>query len=160
MNYTVELRTRTAAHVRIYYEKTQDAEIRKMLPQKAQTVEEALAAFENTLKPDSTSYGRTIYADGDYVGDIWCYCIGEEPEPDAMVSYCIFDKSRWNKGVATKALALFLAEIVDKFGLKHVGAFTFAENIPSLCVLQRNGFNVVESFDEDGVQSLYLQCDV
>ena len=38
----IELRERTEDTVAIYFEKAQDAEIKKFLPQKAQTLEEAL----------------------------------------------------------------------------------------------------------------------
>ena len=82
----IELKERGEEHVRIYFEKTRDAQIRQMLPQKSQTAEEAVEDYRKSLKPDASSYGRTIYADGRYVGDIWCYGIHEEKEPDAMIS--------------------------------------------------------------------------
>ena len=88
MNIT--LGTRTAETVRIYFEKSQNPEIRKVLPQKAQSVEEALADYEETLLPGATSFGRTILADDRYIGDIWCYCIDPEDEPNCMVSFCLF----------------------------------------------------------------------
>lgn len=74
----ITLKERTKNHVREYFCKTQDVEIQKMLPQKAKTVEEAVETYYRSISPGSTSYGRTIYADGVYVGDIWCYCIHEE----------------------------------------------------------------------------------
>ena len=152
----IELRERTAETVLTYFRATRDAEIQKFLPQKAQSEEEALTDFEKTQREGAASYGRTIYADGRHVGDIWCYCIQEE-EPNAMVSYCVFDKALWNRGVATQALKLFLKEIVEKFRLKHIGAFTYLENIPSIRVLEANGFCRMEEFTEDGVASVYLQ---
>ena len=88
----IELRERTEETVATYFEKAQDAEIKKVLPQKAQTLEEALEDYRQTLKTDAISYGRTIYADGVYVGDIWCYGIDLNEEPNAMLSYCIFEK--------------------------------------------------------------------
>ena len=153
----IELKERTEAHVRTYFAKTQDAEIRAMIPQTAETLEQAIVAFEKTLLPGATSYGRTIYADGEYVGDIWCYCINHVEEPNAMLSYCLFEKSLWGKGVATQALGKFLEEIVPQFELKTVGAFTYATNIPSVQVLLKNGFAEMEEFMEGGVLSKYLQ---
>ena len=50
-----------------------------MLPQKDTTVEEAIADYHETLLPTATSYGKTILADGKYVGGI-------------MVLYHYFDK--------------------------------------------------------------------
>lgn len=60
----INLKERTAETVVIYFNKTQNDMIRKVLPQKAQTVEEALADYERTLLPGSSSFGRTIWVDG------------------------------------------------------------------------------------------------
>lgn len=152
----IELKERSSETVLTYFRATRDAEIQKFLPQKAQCEEEALADFEKTRREGANSYGRTIYADGRHVGDIWCYCIQQE-EPNAMVSYCVFDKSLWNRGVATRSLKMFLEEIIEKFHLKHIGAFTYLENIASIRVLEANGFCRVEEFAEGGVASVYLQ---
>ena len=156
----LDLKTRTADHVRIYFSRTQDPEIREMLPSGVQTLEEALANFAQAQKPDAASYGRTIYVDGEYVGDIWCYCIDPAGEPQAMVSYCIFEKSRWNQGIATAALEEFLKEIVPKYSLQSIGAFTYSANLPSIQVLVRNGFTQRQVFTEDGRESRYFQLDI
>ena len=105
----IELRERTAGHVRIYFEQTQDEQIERMLPRSVESLEQALANFEATLLPGAASFGRTIYADGRYIGDVWCYCIDCEQSPNAMLSYCIFDKALWGKGAATEAVGLFAA---------------------------------------------------
>ena len=152
----IELRDRTADTVITYFRGTRDPEVRKYLPQKATTESEALADFEKTQQLGATSYGRTVYLDGSYIGDVWCYCI-QQDEPNAMVSYCIFDKAYWGKGIATKALRIFLSEITDRFGLKSVGAFTYSENESSIKVLLRNGFVDVETFAENGIEAKYFQ---
>ena len=153
----VELRERTAHHVRIYFERTQDPEIQALIPQSAKTVEDAISLFERTLLPGATSFGRTIYQGNQYVGDIWCYCINHEEEPNAMVSYCLFEKSIWNKGITTEAMRQFLDEIIPRFSLESVGAFTYCDNAPSIRVLEKNGFNKVEEFTENGRLSAYFQ---
>ncbi len=152
----IELCNRTASTVVTYFRMTRDPEVRKYLPQKATTESEALADFMKTQQPGAASYGRTIYVDGNYIGDIWCYCI-QQDEPNAMVSYCIFDKTFWGKGIATKALQMFIPEIATQFRLKSVGAFTYTENEPSIKVLLNSGFEVASTFMEDGVESKYLQ---
>ena len=153
----IELRERTPDHVRIYFERVQDPEIQQYLPRTVTSIQQALAGFENTQKPGATSYGRTIYADGDYVGDVWCYGIDLLETPQAMVSYCIFDKSYWGKGVMSRAFALFLSDISKRYGISHIGAFSFSRNIASVCVLEKNGFRILETFSENGVESVYLQ---
>ena len=154
----IELKPRTRENVSVYFERVQDSEIKKYLPQKAKSVEEAMADFERSLCPGSTSYGKSVYANGAYVGDVWAYCIGDE-EPNAMLSYCILEKSLWGKGVATEAVRLFMAEIKEKYVLKTLGAFTFSGNFASIRVLRKNGFQEKETFVEDGVESKYFQRD-
>ena len=156
----LELRERTEAHVRIYFGKTQDPDIRKVLPQAAATVEQALENYRKTLLPGAASFGRTIYADGEYVGDIWCYCIDPEERPNAMLSYCIFEKKCWGQGIGTAALRVFLAEIASRYPLKSVGAFTYSDNLPSIRVLLKNGFAEVEEFEESGILSKYFERDM
>ena len=119
----ITLQERTADHVRIYFERTQDDQIDRMLPRSVNSLDQALENFAQTKLPDAKSYGKTIYADDRYIGDIWCYCIDPKETPNAMLSYCIFEKSCWGKGIASRALSLFLDEIVEKYALSSVGAF-------------------------------------
>ena len=153
----IELGTRTAETVAIYFEKANRSEIRAVLPQKAKTLTEALEDYEKTLLPGASSYGRTILADGIYIGDIWCYCMDPEESPNAMVSYCIFESDYRNRGIAAKALELFLAELRQKFSFQSLGAFTFSSNLPSIRVLEKNGFRLMEELEEDGIGSKYFQ---
>ena len=154
----ITLGERTAETVRIYFEKANRPEIKKVLPQKAKTVEEALADYEKTRLPGATSFGQTILADGRYVGDVWCYCINMEDEPNCMVSFCVFELESWSKGIATAALKLFIEAIRTRYGVTSIGAFAYANNLASIRVLEKNGFSVMEEFEEDGVWSEYLQC--
>lgn len=155
----IKLCPRTEECARIYFEKTRDAEIQRFLPMKSQTTQEAVEAFHKSMSPSSTSFGRCICADNAYIGDVWCYCIQSE-RPNAMLSYCVFEKALWGRGAASKAVGLFLSEIREKLGLKSVGAFTFAENTASIRVLEKNGFSVAERFVEEGVESVYLEKEL
>lgn len=149
------LRERTEKHVRLYFEKTQDLQIRATLPPGSATLEEALEKFALTQRAGADSYGRTVYLGERYVGDVWCYGMKEAETPQGMLSYCIFEKDCWGKGIATRAVEEFLKELETRFGLKKIGAFTFLENIPSVRVLEKNGFVLSERFDEDGKSSGY-----
>ena len=130
------LANRTAETAAIYFEKINNETIRKLLPQKAKTVEEAVADFHASQRPDATSYGRN------------------------MVSYCVFEQTLWGQGIASKALAMFLLEITWKYGLKAVGAFTFSHNLSSIRVLEKNGFRLMDEFFEDGIPSRYYQLNL
>ena len=153
----IELGDRTAETVSVYFSKAQQQVIKSTLPQKATTLEEALSDYKDTLKPNATSYGKTTVVDGVYMGDVWCYCIDKNETPNAMLSYCVFDTSYWNNGIATAAVSLFLTEIKKKFAFHTIGAFTFSDNHASIRVLEKNGFSCIEEFDEDGRKSKYLQ---
>lgn len=153
----ITLQARTEDTVRIYFERAQQPCIRQMLPQRAQTVSEALADFARTQQPGANSYGRTVYLDGRYVGDVWVYCIDPQDTPNAMLSYCIFEPEAWGRGVATEAVRLLLAEAAERYALQSVGAFTYADNVASVRVLEKNGFRLMESFSEEGRKSHYLQ---
>ena len=153
----IELCERTESHVRTYFERIQDPKVIRYLPQTVTSLGQALTNFKNTQKPNATSYGRTVYADGVYVGDVWCYGISRTDMPQAMVSFCLFDYTCWNKGVMSCALARFLSEIEVRYGIWCVGAFAFADNAASVRVLEKNGFRIIELFTEDGADSVYLQ---
>lgn len=153
----ISLRNRTDETVKIYFEKANRPEIEKVLPQKAQTVEEALEDYRASLLPGAGSHGKTIYVDENYIGDIWCYCIDVHEEPNAMLSYCIFEKTYWSQGIATEAVTMFLKEIQDRYKLRTIGAFTFSENLASIRVLEKNDFDLIEEFSEDGQDSKYFQ---
>lgn len=157
VNMDITLDTRTEEHVVIYFNKTNNDMFRKTLPQKAQTTAEAIEDYKKTLLPNATSYGRTILADGQYVGDVWCYCIDHDETPNAMISYCIFEPSCWNCGIATKAVALFIQDVLTKYNIHSLGAFTFSHNIASVKVLEKNGFTMMEEFIDNGIPSKYFE---
>ena len=155
----ITLEKRTADSVRTYFEKANRPEIKQVLPQKARTIEEALQDYEQTLLPNAESFGQTVHVDGKYVGDIWCYCIDMDDEPNCMLSFCIFELEYWSKGIATTAVKMFVQNICARYHVKTIGAFTFAHNQASIRVLEKNGFIVMEEFEEDGVLSKYFQLN-
>ncbi len=141
----ITLDERSIETVKIYYEKSKQPIIKEMLPQKAQSIEEAILDYKKTLLPFSTSYGRIIKKNGKYIGDIWCYCINKKEVPNAMLSYCIFDTAYWNKGIATEAVQLFLKEVFKRYKINTIGAFTFSDNVASIKVLEKVGFLLLEN---------------
>lgn len=146
---------RTKENVIVFYERTEEKEIKKLFPKQASSLEEALIQFQNTQK-SNLSYGKTIYIGSRYIGDIWCYGIHQEKEVDAMLSYCIFEKEFWNRGIATEVVSAFLEEVIRRFALESIGAFTYSFNKASIRVLEKNNFQVQEIFLEDGVESQYF----
>ena len=127
----VTLGRRTEKTATFYFQKANTPEIKKYLPQRAATLEEFLADFRASQAPGAPSYGRTIWLDGQYVGDVWCYCIAPGEVPGAMVSYCLFQPERRGRGVT--------------------------DNLPSIRVLEKNSFCMMEEFEEDGRLSRYYE---
>lgn len=153
----IELKERTARHVLTYFERTRDEYIQRMCPQSARTPDEALRDYFLSKRPDADSFGRTVYLDGQYAGDVWCYCIHASDDPDAMISYCLFDKRAWGQGAATGAVRMFLKEAAERYGLRTVGAFTRLDNLASVRVLEKNGFVLQDFLVEEGAPSGYYQ---
>lgn len=153
----IQLKERTEETVKVYYEKSQDPRITATLPRRDITLEQALEEYRASLLPGAGSFGQTIWADGEYVGDIWCYGIGREASPQAMLSYCVFEPTFWGKGIATQALALFLPLLETRFALRDLGAFTFSANLASCRLLEKAGFVCREEFEEEGVLSRFYQ---
>ena len=76
-----------------------------------------------------------------------------------MLSYCIFEPEYWSKGIATTAVKMFIQDICARYHVKTIGAFTFSHNQASIRVLEKNGFVVMEEFEEKGVLSKYYQLE-
>ena len=153
----VELRERTEETVRIYFETVRRQGLDRTLPQRAKTAEEAVEDYRQTLLPGAKSYGRTIWVDGTYAGDVLGYGIEPAGEPGAMVSYCIFAEYQ-GKGVAAEGVSLFLKDTDGRYGCKSYGAFVYLDNIPSVRVLEKCGFRLMEEIEE-GRLSGYFQLD-
>lgn len=153
----IMLKTRTKEHVVTFWEKTEDEEIKRLFPFSTKSLEEALILFEESLKEDSVSYGKVIYFRGRYVGDIWCYDIDENEEKMSMLSIVIFEKELWGKGIATKALKEFIKEVFNKFDIEKIGAFTYSNNYGSIYLLEKVGFEKIDTFVEDGIESKYFE---
>lgn len=153
----VILKKRMKDHVITFWEKTQDEEIQKLFPFSIESLEDALKLYEESLKDGALSYGKVIYYGNKYIGDIWCYGIDEINEKMAMLSIVIFEKELWGRGIASQVTKDFIKEVFSKYKIDKVGAFTYAFNDRSIILLEKAGFTKVETFIEDGIESIYLE---
>lgn len=151
------LKPRTLEHVEIFFRKTQDAEIERLFPSNRITLNEAIKLFEESLKSNAKSYGKVIYIDNKYIGDVWCYGIDESEEKQAFVSIVIFDKTCWGQGIGKIALKEFCQLLFEKYDFKKLCAFTYCDNKRSIGTLENIGFKLIEKFKEDGVDSFYFE---
>ena len=153
----IELKPREKQHVVKFWNKTQDAEIRRLFPFSTNSISEAILLYEQSLKEGALSYGKVIYYNNEYIGDIWCYGIDEVNEKMAMLSIVIFEKYLWKKGIGTTVIKEFISDIYIKYNIDKIGAFTYLYNYGSISLLKKVGFKEVEVFMEDGVESVYLE---
>ncbi|WIV11523.1 GNAT family N-acetyltransferase [Proteiniborus sp. MB09-C3] len=153
----IMLKTRTKDHVVTFWEKTQDDEIKRLFPFSIESLKEALILFKESLREDALSYGKVIYFEDKYIGDIWCYGIDESNEKMAMLSVVIFEKGLWGRGIATEATKTFIKEVFNKFDIEKIGAFTYSNNHSSIGLLKKVGFCEIETFIEDGIESIYFE---
>jgi ribosomal-protein-alanine N-acetyltransferase len=70
-----------------------------------------------------------------------------EPEWGIEVAY-YFDRSYWDRGLATELVRESLAYAFEELGLDYVGAFTKLENVASARVLLRTGFERIRFVPE------------
>lgn len=94
---------------------------------------EAFSAHWAKVLADPAVTNRIILVDGQVAGSIACHTWFGEPE----VSYGL-GQAFWGRGIATRALALFLAEVPTR----PLHARVVKDNIASRRVLERNGFTV------------------
>jgi RimJ/RimL family protein N-acetyltransferase len=92
---------------------------------------------------------RTIVCDGEVAGNVLSWPRAEE----RLVGYWI-GREFWGRGIATRALAAFLAEDSERPLHAHVAT----SNLGSIRVLEKCGFALAGSGEtEDGVQELVYE---
>jgi len=153
----ITLRTRTREHVVTFWERTRDEEIRSLFPTDVESLAEALRLYEESRTAGARSFGMVIYAGDQYIGDVWCYGIDETVEKMGMISFVIFEKERWGKGIAAAAVWAFIPELLSRYEIKRLGAFTYSANRRSVGLLRKLGFEEAEVFTEEGRESIYFE---
>jgi RimJ/RimL family protein N-acetyltransferase len=99
---------------------------------------------------DDTGTARTILIDGEIAGYVLCF----GPSEDREVGYWI-GRPYWGRGVATRALSIFLAEVRERPLHAHVAE----HNAASVRVLEKCGFKRLGEPDlgPDGIAELHLE---
>lgn len=87
------------------------------------------------IRNAATVIARTIIADGEVAGSVMSY----EEDGRGEVTYWL-GKEFWGRGLATRALAKFLAEVNPS---RPLSARAAKDNVGSLRVLQKCGFLVI-----------------
>lgn len=133
----VTLREITPGDLAIFFAQQTDPEAVRMaaFTQEGKLDKEAFVARWTEILARPNNIGWTILSDGAVAGNIVSYVMGEERE----VGYWL-GKEFWGQGIATRALRLFLAEVVTS---RPLGARAASDNLGSLRVLEKCGFRRV-----------------
>jgi RimJ/RimL family protein N-acetyltransferase len=99
------------------------------------TDREAFTANWNKIIADPTTINRTIVCDGQVVGSVSSYEESGKPE----VTYWI-GRAYWGKGIATRALRAFLAQVNTT---RPMYARVAQDNLGSRRILEKCGFQVM-----------------
>jgi RimJ/RimL family protein N-acetyltransferase len=99
------------------------------------TDREAFTAHWNEIMAEPTNMIRTIVCDGQVVGSVSSYEESGRPE----VTYWI-GRAYWGKGIATRALTAFLAQVN---ATRPIYARVAKDNLGSRRVLEKCGFRVI-----------------
>lgn len=134
----------------IYFENQRDPVAVEMAAFPARD-QEAFTAHWTKILADDSNITKTVLLDDAVAGNLGSW---RDDEGHREVGYWL-GRSFWGKGVATAALALFVAEVDERPLSAHVAT----QNVGSRRVLERCGFKVMggpSEPDEDGVRELLL----
>ena len=106
------------------------------------------AQFE-TIAKDAKVIARAILSNGELVGHINCF----EMDGHDAVGYWIA-REHWGRGVATRALELFLEEV----SIRPLFARVAKHNVASIRVLEKCGF-VITGFQHSPGTERYVACE-
>lgn len=145
---SVVLRDVTEADLPIFFEHQLDTEASQMAAFPSRDRDSFMAHWRKILG-DSTLIKQTILFDGAVAGNIGSF----EQDGQAQVGYWI-GREYWGKGVASAALAAFLAHVQARPLYAHVAK----HNLGSVRVLEKCGFAICgQETGDDGVTCYLLK---
>ncbi len=125
------LRDVVEADLAVFLEHQRDPEANRMAAFPARD-EEAFIAHWQRILADDVLIKKTIIWDGEVAGNV----VSFEGDGMRLVGYWI-GREFWGKGLATRALAELLEEVVT---VRPVHAYVAATNVGSIRVLEKCGF--------------------
>ena len=135
----------TEADLPVFFEFERDPVANEMAAFPARDREAFMEHWTVNILGNDAGRKRTILLDGEVVGNMLSW----EQSGDTLVGYWI-GREYWGRGVASRALALFLVEVDER----PLHAFVAAHNAGSIRVLERCGFRIVraQTIEESGVR--------
>jgi uncharacterized protein (TIGR01244 family) len=140
----IQLRDVTEADLPVFFEQQLDPEATRMAAFPARQQEAFMAHWANIMDDPGVTI-QTILFDGQVAGNI----VSFEQYGKREVGYWL-GKSFWGKGIATRALALFL----ERVNIRPLYGYVAKHNSASRRVLEKCGFHLEVETDEDLVFKL------
>ena len=104
------------------------------------TVKDALAWIGHISQQEPLQ-NFAILVDGLVVGNIGAVIIQDALSKTVEIGYFV-GEPHWGKGIASKAVALFLQYVEQQFKPNRIFAAVFDHNKASMAVLSKNGFHL------------------
>ena len=138
----MRLRGVTEDDLPVFFEHQRDPEANRMAAFPPRDRDVFMAHWATILR-DASDFVRTVLLDGEVAGNVVAF----DYEGRREVGYWI-GRAFWGKGVATRALRSFLAEVTER----PIYAGVAEHNVASIRVLEKCGFTISEAQagDEDG----------
>ena len=131
----IQLRTVIQTDISILFEQQLDPEAVAMSAYPGKDRGEFMRHWEGILK-NKAIIARTIMYKEKIAGHILCW---KEGKYEQRVGYWI-GKPFWGRGIATSALREFLEEVK----IRPLYAHVVSHNLASKCVLEKNGFSLLD----------------
>ncbi|HEY8322895.1 MAG: GNAT family N-acetyltransferase [Ktedonobacterales bacterium] len=141
MSDDVSLRPVEDSDLSIFFEQEQDPDARHMaaFTTADPTNRTAFLAHWKRVRSDDTMAPRTIIWDGQVAGHLGSWIEAEGgADPTRELGYWL-GKPFWGKGIATRALTLFLRELP----MRPLYAHAAKDNLGSIRVLEKCGFIII-----------------
>lgn len=152
---TVLLRSVEDADLEVYFEHQADPQAAEMAAVPARDRDQFTEHWAK-VRADETVVTRTIVADGAVAGNIGSW----QDDGQQVLGYRV-GREHWGRGVATQALALFVAEVP----IRPLYAHVVAHNAGSIRVLEKCGFRRDRAQEakapapDDGIEELVFVLD-
>lgn len=147
----VELRPVEPPDVLVFFEHQRDTEAVRMAAFASRDREEHVAHWSGILR-DRSAVARSVLVAGEVVGNV----VSWPQDSERLVGYWIA-RERWGRGIATRAVGLFLEEVRDR----PLVAYVAESNFGSIRVLEKCGFTRPEGgrphIDDDGVAEFRME---
>lgn len=148
MTDDVHLRNVIESDLPIFFEQQLDPDATRMAAFPSRD-REAFMAHWSKIMGDETNILKTILFSGQVAGNV----VSWQQDDEREIGYWL-GKEYWGKGIATKALAEFLNQVITRPLYAHVAK----HNIASIRVLEKCGFGRYREDDEEFILKLEVNA--